>query len=266
MSVQDLGLGTVHNYLGVSSDTKPTGVTIGSTFYEYDTRNTYITYDGTNWSLKKSEADLAVIATGTFTTSSATVPADTGRTEGTGYYNGCLLVPLTGSCAMQPRIISNFAATTGVFTLDTAFTAACGTVKYNILAFRTEKRTAGKLQPASTTIDLNQAAATYDLFTGTSQVVLVESLVFRTPTGAAGGALTSISIQTNDATPVVLISSVQGAVANLTSETQLTWQGVLRLGVGKKIQLTINGGATGVGYVCSVNAECRAVVDGGNLA
>jgi len=40
---------SVHRYIGLSTDTKPTGVRIGSTFYEYNTRSTYITYDGTNW-------------------------------------------------------------------------------------------------------------------------------------------------------------------------------------------------------------------------
>ena len=40
---------TISTYIGASTDTKPTSVPIGSTFYEYDTRVDYITYDGTNW-------------------------------------------------------------------------------------------------------------------------------------------------------------------------------------------------------------------------
>lgn len=125
---------------------------------------------------------------------------------------------------------------------------------------------AGTMQEAAKTIDLNQAAATYDLFTGTTQVVMLESLVIQMPVGAAGGALTSISIQTNDATPQVLISAVQGAVINLTSENQLIWTGKIRVATGKKIQLTIGGGATGAAYVCNVVAELRAVVSGGSLS
>lgn len=125
---------------------------------------------------------------------------------------------------------------------------------------------AGRLQEAATTINLNQVAATYDLLTGTSQVVILESLVIQMPVGAAGGALTSISIQTNDATVAVIISSVTGAVSNLTSEAQLAWTGAIRIAVGKKIQLTIAGGATGAAYVCNVNAQYRAVVSGGTLA
>jgi hypothetical protein len=38
-------------YIGLSTDAKPTGVEIGSTFWEYDTNKVYSTYDGTNWEL-----------------------------------------------------------------------------------------------------------------------------------------------------------------------------------------------------------------------
>jgi hypothetical protein len=78
--------------------------------------------------------------------------------------------------------------------------------------------------------------------------------------------LTSISIQTNDATPQVLIDSTTGGVANLTAEAQLSWQGRIRLGVGKKIQLTIGGGATGVSYVCDIDVEFKSLASAGYLA
>ncbi|KKL13872.1 hypothetical protein LCGC14_2521420, partial [marine sediment metagenome] len=124
-------------------------------------------------------------------------------------------------------------------------------------------RLAGVEQMAPTTIDLNQAAATYDLFTGTAQVVILESLNIKMPTGAAGGALTSISIQTDDATAGVIINPTDGAVANLTSEADLGWTGTLYITAGTKIRLTIAGGAHGSAYVCNVTAKCRAVVAGG---
>jgi len=132
----------------------------------------------------------------------------------------------------------------------------------------TDPKVMGRLQIKATTISLNQVAGTYDLFTGTTQDVVVEKLVIRMPNAAAGGALTSISIQTDDATPQVFISSTDGAVANLTAEAQLAWTGAVLIdaGTGAKIRLTIAGGATGVAYVCDVIAECRAVVAGGYLA
>jgi hypothetical protein len=38
-------------YIGLSTDTKPTGVSVGSFFWEYDTGVTYATRDGDNWDL-----------------------------------------------------------------------------------------------------------------------------------------------------------------------------------------------------------------------
>lgn len=43
-------IATKSRYIGLSTDTKPTGVPVGSTFYEYDSSRRYVTYDGTNWS------------------------------------------------------------------------------------------------------------------------------------------------------------------------------------------------------------------------
>lgn len=51
MTVYKLALGT-HKYIGASTDDKPTSVPIGSTFFEYDTGDLYICYDGTNWAVK----------------------------------------------------------------------------------------------------------------------------------------------------------------------------------------------------------------------
>ncbi len=75
-------------------------------------------------------------ASGTLTTSSTTVPADTARAEVDNYWKGCVLVPLTGSAAFQPRRIASFANTGGVFTLDSdlPFTTAPGAVAYVILS------------------------------------------------------------------------------------------------------------------------------------
>ena len=46
-------IATISRWIGISTDTKPVAATsdvpIGSTFHEYDTKLTYITYDGTNW-------------------------------------------------------------------------------------------------------------------------------------------------------------------------------------------------------------------------
>ena len=122
-----------------------------------------------------------------------------------------------------------------------------------------------KVRSAVATIDLNQIAGTYNLFTGTTQNVLVEKLVIRMPDLAAGGALTSISIQTDDTTPQVFIPATLGIVANLTAQTQLTCDTPIIVAAGKKIRLTIAGGATVGAYSCTVTATYRAITAGGYI-
>lgn len=127
-------------------------------------------------------------------------------------------------------------------------------------------RAIGKLQIAATTIELNQAAATYLLFTGTTQAVVLEKLVFRMPNvDISAGALTSISIQTDDNTPAVIISAADGIIGNLTEEATLSWTGAILIPVGTLIRLTIAGGLAGA-CLCDVVAESRAVVNLGYLS
>ena len=126
---------------------------------------------------------------------------------------------------------------------------------------------AGTLQTITTTIDLNQAAATYTLLTGTTQAVTLEKLTFRVPNvDISGGALTSISIHTDDVTSAVIFNIADGDLANLTQEASLGWTGALPIPVGTIIQLTIAGGAGGAACVCNVVAQYRADVVGGVLA
>lgn len=124
---------------------------------------------------------------------------------------------------------------------------------------------AGRLQIVSTTESLNQVAASYPLLTGTTQAVILEKVNLKMPTGAAGGAITSITIQTDDATPGVVFNSTTGAVANLTSEADMSWTGSLLINVGTILTLTINGGAHGSAYVATVVAQYRSIVSGGTL-
>ena len=166
--------------------------------------------------------------------------------------------------------VSALATAAALATVDTvvdAIKAETGTdgvvVNSRTTAF---EKLVGVVQEKATTIDLNQAAGSYDLFLGTAQVVILESLNIKMPTGAVGGDLTSTSIQTDDATPGVIISAEDGVVANLTSEADLAWAGKLFITVGTKIRLTIAGGAHGSEYICQVTAKCRAVVNGGYLA
>jgi hypothetical protein len=54
MTVQAIGA-TNNRFIGLSTDTEPTSVNAGATFFEYDTGKLYTTPDGTNWVLKSAE-------------------------------------------------------------------------------------------------------------------------------------------------------------------------------------------------------------------
>ncbi len=78
------------------------------------------------------------VASGTFDTSSATVPADSTRGEANDYFNGCLLIPVAGAVILQPRVIVDYTGAGGIFTVDPGnpFTAATGNVDYVVIAFQ----------------------------------------------------------------------------------------------------------------------------------
>jgi hypothetical protein len=153
--------------------------------------------------------------------------------------------------------VNDFNATAKA-SIQTAVAAALAAVAFT--------RAAGNPQVKVGTIDLNQAAASYDLATGTTQDVEIERFWIRMSGGAGAGALTSISIQTNDTTAQVFISSANGAVANLADQNQLAFVGSIMLKTGKKVQLTIAGGATGAARACDYGFTYRALASGGLLA
>jgi len=105
-----------------------------------------------------------------------------------------------------------------------------------------------------TTIDLAQAADDYDLAEAVDGDCLLQVFVLRLPDVDASDDenLTGITVQTDDSTPVELVSAESGAVANLDPEAQLTWAGNAILAEGQKVQLTISGGAADAATVCKV--------------
>jgi len=126
----------------------------------------------------------------------------------------------------------------------------------------------GKRQVATTTEDLNQCAGDFDLLTGTTQDFMLTALSFKMPNVnvADDCNITSISIQTDDVTKQTIISSTDGAIANLTAEAELSWTGRIKITTGTKIQLTIAGGSADATTTTLITAEGYAIVAGGNLA
>lgn len=53
---------SIQRFIGLSTDTKPTGVQIGSRFFEYDSKDTYLCYDKTNWSKVRNESSNSNVA------------------------------------------------------------------------------------------------------------------------------------------------------------------------------------------------------------
>jgi len=128
------------------------------------------------------------------------------------------------------------------------------------------KKLVGEQQIATTTQDLNNVAAAYDLFTGTDAAVLLTRLSIKMPDDIATAPLESIAIATEDATPGVIIKAEDGALEFLIAEAEITWSGAMVINVGTKIQLTIAGDAEGEAYVTTITAKYESIADGGSLA
>ncbi len=122
------------------------------------------------------------------------------------------------------------------------------------------------MQSKATTADLQRVGGTYDLLTGAITDVVVEKLVIRMSGGAVGGAVTGISIQTNDNTPQIFVAAADALVAALADQAQRGYDGAIMIKAGKKIQLTIaNPGAAGAANLADVVVLYRAVASGGSL-
>jgi len=81
MTVREIHPSVGKSYEGLSSDVKPTGVVINSTFLEQDTQSLWITHDGTNWVLRdvKAMAGQAIGAMNVTTASTQIKAANSNR-------------------------------------------------------------------------------------------------------------------------------------------------------------------------------------------
>ena len=170
---------TIKRFVGLSTETKPTGVPPGSYFWEYDTNILCKTYDGTSWA---SQA---------------------------------------------------------------------------IRSFVTP-----------TTIDLQQVAGDYTLYTATTADVYIEAFSLTLPNVncADDTAITSISIKTDTATVITLLSTANGAKAKLIANASFSYSTPFYLPATKLIELTIAGGASDAATLCTVKCRWTPVVPGGYLA
>jgi hypothetical protein len=95
------------------------------------------------------------------------------------------------------------------------------------------------------TVSLNQVAGDYTVFTASGDL-FIDAVLIRVPDDIhAVPTFTGISVQTDDTTPIVILSSTDGAKANLVGNFVKLYQGPALTANGKKIILTIGGGAAG---------------------
>ncbi len=143
---------TINRFIGLSTDTKPThtlwvagtipyDVPIGSTFWEYDTKIMYKTYDGINWSTYDTTAVLAQFLVGTYLSSAATTTTITSAAlvDVAGKYVGQMVIPIEGDMAGEGRYITAYNGTNQL-TVSPAWAAdpdAGGAIYFQILSSNT---------------------------------------------------------------------------------------------------------------------------------
>jgi phage gp45-like len=109
-----------------------------------------------------------------------------------------------------------------------------------------------------TQIALNQAAAAYDVMTATAPDLELDAVIVHVPDDLSGEiTLTSIAVATDDTVPIEILSAADGAIANLTGNFYKVFAGPDITEAGKKIQLTIAGGASTAGKVADITVLCR---------
>ena len=115
-------------------------------------------------------------------------------------------------------------------------------------------------------ISLNQAASTYDVMTATSQALFIDAVIIYIPDDLhAVASFTYVSVQTDDVSPITLLSNTAGAKANLTGSFYSVYRGPVVTASTKKIQLTIGGATAGSGKVADITVLWRPLVAGGYM-
>jgi len=122
------------------------------------------------------------------------------------------------------------------------------------------------VQPGS--INLQQAANTYDLFTATGGGVMVEffSITLPNVNVSDDATITSIAVVTDTTAVITLLSAANGAKANLVANASFSYALPFALPVGKKIRLTIAGGAADASTLCVTSCRYRGINPAGYLA
>ena len=114
---------TIQRWIGLSTDTKPTGVACGCTFWEYDTNAEYVTYDGTNWMVKDIKS---IIIPTTIDLHQAAGDKDLYTATGGTVYIENLTITLPNVDCSDDTAISSISIQSDMATPDVLLSAAAG--------------------------------------------------------------------------------------------------------------------------------------------
>ena len=113
-------------------------------------------------------------------------------------------------------------------------------------------------------ISLNQAAATYDVMTATTQSLFIDAVIVCVPDDlSAVATFTGISVQTDDAAPITIMAAASALKAALTGNFYYVFRGPSVTVATKKVQLTIGGATAGAGMVADITVLWRPLIAGG---
>lgn len=271
-----------YSFVGLSTDTKPTTAGVGSTFYEVDTRNSYVCFDGTQWALSETAADSSnVIKSIDLNQAAGAKTAFTATTQNCfiDYVGLYIPVDLTGLLAELTIGAGDSAV------LYTADTAGVGGASIRVAHVNDGINQSLSVTVSTSDITVHLATDGAAAVTSTANDVinavnihaaaslLVDASAPGAGTGLAAEAalanlviFTGISVESTDVAPVEFISTTTGALANLTEGALLSYSGSDFVASTKTITLTIAGAATGLTCAATLFVAYRPVVAGGYLA
>jgi len=115
-------------------------------------------------------------------------------------------------------------------------------------------------------ISLAQAAGAYNVMTATEQNLFIDAVIVHVPDDlSAVATFTGISVATDDAAQIEILSAAAGAKANLTGNFYHVYRGPAVTAATKKVQLTISGGTAGADKVADITVLWRPLVAGGYM-
>ena len=115
-------------------------------------------------------------------------------------------------------------------------------------------------------ISLAGGAGNSTVMTATAQDLFIDAVIVSVPDDiSAVASFTGLTVQTNDGTPIEILSAAAGDHAKLTGNFYHVFRGPSVIAATKIIQLTITGATAGAGKVADITVLWRPLVAGGYM-